>query len=90
MRFVSKINTRYLIVAILFFCVILSIQTFARRNAPDLSEVLKGSKFSLDLGFVAFGIFASLLATLSVAKSYEIFSRIKNKNIRAKQGMIEF
>jgi len=75
MEIVRKIKTRYLWLATLLFFAALSIKTLARHTAPGISEVLQGQKFSLDFGLWTVGFFALSLATLSLAKGYEIFAR---------------
>ena len=79
MKILSKIRARYLSVVVLLFTVILSIQVLARKSAPDLTDVLRGQKFSFDFGYFLMGFFALSLATLSFAKGYEIFTRPKKE-----------
>ncbi|KAF0133848.1 MAG: hypothetical protein FD145_1058 [Candidatus Saganbacteria bacterium] len=67
------------IISIALFFVSLGFQSLARINAPDLSDVLRRSGSVLDYGFITFGFFAFVLATLSAAKGLEIFSRGKTK-----------
>jgi hypothetical protein len=52
----------------------------AKKNVPDLTEVLKGHGFSIDFGFALMGFFALSLATISFAKGYQILSRASKKD----------
>jgi hypothetical protein len=78
MEIVKKIKTRYLWPTTLLFFVVLGLKTLASRGNPGISEVLQGQKFSLDFGLWTVGFFALSLATLSLAKGYEIFARTLN------------
>ncbi|MFH2033282.1 MAG: hypothetical protein ABIJ26_01080, partial [Candidatus Margulisiibacteriota bacterium] len=50
---------------------------YSSVQSPTLQAVLAGEKKSFDYGFVIFGLFAFSLATLSLAKSYEL---LQNKS----------
>jgi len=72
-----KVKTRYLGLIILILFVALAINTIAKPHPPGLSEVLSGSKSSLDLNFFLLGLCALSLTTLTLAKSYQMLSRKK-------------
>ncbi len=83
MSFISKVRARYLASIIFVSLLLFSVQVLAaRKPAPDISDVLQGSRSNFDFGFVLIGFFALSLATLSVAKGYEIFSRMKDSKGR--------
>lgn len=84
MDFVSRIRVRYLALTISAFIFFLHAQVLAKRSAPDISDVLQGSRGGFDLGIAVVGFFALSLATLSVAKGYELFTKIKDN--RGKEG----
>jgi len=88
MEIVSKIRTRYLWMVTLLFLMILSLNTFAgpQAAAPDLTEVLQGKNPAWNWGFMMGGLFALSLATLSFAKSLELFKRGQNSKADNRSG----
>ena len=79
MKTLLKIKTRYLLITVFLFMVVLSLQVFAKRSGPDLTDVLQGHKASFDLSYLMIGFFALSLATLSFAKGYELLTRPKKE-----------
>lgn len=55
-------------------------------SAPDLSDVLAGSKGSFDFGFLFIGFFALSLATFSFAKGYQLVSRARSGREKEKES----
>jgi hypothetical protein len=88
MEIVSKIRTRYLWMVTLLFLIILSLNTFAGPQSapPGLTEVLQGKNPAWNWGFLMVGLFALSLATLSFAKSLEIFKRGQNSKEENRTG----
>ncbi|HTY12794.1 MAG TPA: hypothetical protein VMD02_01255 [Candidatus Omnitrophota bacterium] len=78
MSFISKVRARHLVSIISVSLLLLSVQVLAKKNAPDLGDVLQGGHSGFDFSFALIGFFALSLATLSVAKGYEIFSKMKD------------
>jgi hypothetical protein len=77
LKIVNRVNTKFLGVIVFLFLVGLAINTIAKPHPPGLSEVLSGSKSSLDLNFFLLGLCALSLTTLTLAKSYQMLSRKK-------------
>ena len=77
MKLVIRINTKFLGVIVFLFLVGLAINTIAKPHPPGLTDVLSGSKSSLDMNFLLLGLCALSLTTLTLAKSYQMLSRKK-------------
>lgn len=75
MKVINRVNTKFLGIIVVLFFVGLAISTLAKPHPPGLGEVLSGSRASWDMNFVFLGLFALSLTTLTLAKSFEIFSR---------------
>ena len=64
----------------LLFSLASAAPVLAKKNIPDLTEVLRGHGFTLDFGIALMGFTALSLATFSFVKGYELLSRASKKD----------